>query len=201
MAGRCNNKAWPPLVRIRCRMRIRPQWEAYLCLLLVLPACARPEEARPPRAGLGVSRPTLQTALSRPEFGFTFKEAPKHRGVPRVTGTVSGKLVALDLVGPPEELAQVTLIVGVPSNDPLAPPRLPKVLTENGRYLRTVLEQAMPDWKEGGAWLKKQLQRPGERQAAGVRKGNRDVVVLAVNHGNMVLLSIRVGQPASKRDR
>ena len=177
------------------------RWVTALFLLLVLPACVSPEEAAPRRSGLGVKRAALQAALSRPDLGFTFREAPKHQGVPRVTGTVSGKLVALDLVGPPEELTQVTLMVGVPSTDPLAPPRLPKVLAENGLYLRAVLEKAMPDWKEGGAWLKKQLQRPGERQAVGVRKGAREVVLLAVNHGSMVLLSIRIGQPAPGRSR
>jgi hypothetical protein len=114
---------------------------------------------------------------------------------------VSGKLVALDLVGPPEELTQVTLIVGVPSTDPLAPPRLPKVLTENERYLRAVLEQTLPDWREGGAWLKKKLQHKGEQQRVGVRKGSREVVLLAVNHGSMVLLSIRAGQPAPGHSR
>jgi hypothetical protein len=108
-------------------------------------------------------------------------------------------LIALDLVGPPEDLTQVTLMVGVPSTDPLAPPQAPELLTENVRYLRAVLQQAMPDWREGGAWLIKQLQRPGERQEVGVRKGHREVVLLAVNRGSMVLLSIRVSQPAPKR--
>jgi hypothetical protein len=167
----------------------------------VLPACGRPEEARPPRAGLGVSRAALQAAFSRPEFGFTFGESPDRGRVPRVTGAISGKLIALELVGPPEDLTQVTLMVGMPSTDPFAPPRLPEVFTENARYLRAVLQRSMQDWQEGTAWLTKQLQRPGERQEVGVRKGHREVVLLAVNQGSMVLLSIRVSQPAPKRGR
>jgi hypothetical protein len=182
-------------------------WRAVsiLCLLLVLPACGRSEEARVPRAGLRVSRAALQAVLSRPEFGFTFAEPPgqssERRDEPRVTGTVSGKLVALDLVGPPEDLTQVTLMVGMPSTDPLAPARNPAVLSENRRYLRTVLRETMPDWKEGDAWLTKLLQRPGSRQEIGIRKGQREVVLLSVNQGSMVLLNVRVGQSGPKRRR
>jgi hypothetical protein len=179
----------------------RQRWGVCLCLLLVLPACTRPEEARPPRTGLGVSRAALQAVLTRPEFGFTFRASPERGGAPNVTGTVPGRLVALDLVGPPEDLTQVTLMVGVPSTDPLAPPRAPEVLTENVQYLRAVLRQAMPDWQEGIAWLTKQLQHPGERQEVGVRKGHREVVLLAVNQGSMILLNIRVSQPVPKRGR
>jgi hypothetical protein len=174
---------------------------ACLCLLLLLPVCARPEEARPPRTGLGVSRAAIQAALARPEFGFTFRAPPDHGGAPNLTGAVPGKLVSLDLVGPPEDLTQVTLMVGVPSTNPLAPPRAPEVLAENVRYLRAVLKQAMPDWQGGDTWLTKQLQRSGERQEVGVRKGHREVVLLAVNRGSMVLLNIRVSQPAPKRGR
>jgi hypothetical protein len=183
-----------------CRWGIHWQWAACLCLLLVLPSCAQSEDAKPPRAGLGVSRAALQTVLARPEFGFTFEKPLERGGVPYVTGTVPGKLVALDLVGSPEDLTQVTLMVGVPSTDPRAPPRLPKVLTENAQYLRAVLQRSMPDWQEGSTWLQKQLQRPGERREVGVRKGHREVVLLAVNDGSMVLLSIRVSQQTPKRD-
>jgi hypothetical protein len=177
----------------------RQRWGACLCLLLVLPACARPEETRPPHAGLGVSRAALQAVLARPEFGFSFGESLERGGIPHLTGTVPGKLVALDLVGPPKDLTQVTLMVGVPSTAPLAPPQAPEVLTENVRYLRAVLRQAMPDWQEGGTWLTRQLQRSGERQEVGVRKGHREVVLLAVNRGSMILLNIRVRQMALKR--
>jgi hypothetical protein len=167
----------------------------------MLPACARPEEGRPPRTGLGVSRAALQAVLAHSDFGFTFGEPLDRRGMPYVTGTVPGRLVALDLVGPSKDLTQVTLMVGVPSTNPLAPPRAPEVLTDNVRYLRAVLQQAMPDWQEAGTWLTKQLQRLGERQEVGVRKRHREVVLLAVNRGSMILLNIRVSPPVPKRGR
>jgi hypothetical protein len=66
-------------------------------------------------------------------------------------GTVPGKLMALELMGSPENLTQVTLMVGVPSTNPLAPPSDAKAVAENARYLRALLQRAMPDWREGGA--------------------------------------------------
>jgi hypothetical protein len=180
---------------------MRRLWAAFLCLLFVLPTCAYFGVESTPSTGLAVSRAALQAFFARPEFGFIFGEPRENRGVPSLIGTVPGKLIALDLVGPPEDLTAVTLMVGVPSTDPLAPPAAPKVLAENARYLRAVLQRAMPDWQEGVAWLTKQLQRRSERHEWGIRKGRREVVLLAVNHWSMVLLSIRVGSPASKPER
>jgi hypothetical protein len=179
---------------------IRPLWVVFLCLSLVLPTCTYPGEERTPRAGLAVSRAALQAFFARPEFGFIFGEPPREsRGVPSLTGSVPGKLMALVLVGPPENLTE--LMVGVPSTNPLAPPNDLKTVAENARYLRAVLQRAMPDWQEGVAWLTTQLQRQSERHEVGLKKGHREVVLLAVNHWSMVLLSIRAGNPASKRER
>jgi hypothetical protein len=90
---------------------------------------------------------------------------------------------------------EVTLIVGVLSTDPLAPPAAPKVLAENTRYRRAVLQHAMPTWKDGVKWLNTQLQRLDERRELGRRKGHREIVLPTVNRLSTVLLSIRAGQP------
>jgi hypothetical protein len=180
---------------------IRWLWVAFLCLPLVLPTGAYSGMERTPRVGLAVSRAALQAFFARPEFGFVFGEPRESRGVPSLTGTVPGKLMALELMGPPENLTQVTLMVGVPSTNPLAPPGDAKAVAENARYLHAVLRRAMPDWQEGEVWLTAQLQPRSERHKAGLRKGDREVVLLAVNHWSMVLLSIRAGGPASTRER
>jgi hypothetical protein len=189
------------VARVTRGRMIRVLWAAFLCLLLVLPTCTYPGEERTSRAGLAVSRAALQAFFARPEFGFIFGEPHESRGVPSLTGTVPGKLMALVLVGPPENLTEVTLMVGVPSTTPLEPPSDAKTVAENTRYLRAVLQRAMPDWQEGVAWLTTQLQRQSERHQVGLRKGHREVVLLAVNHWNMGLLSIRAGSLASKRER
>jgi hypothetical protein len=174
-------------------------WAAVVLMILVLPAYADPGTASSARPGLGVRLAGLQAVFARQEFGFRFEAPHERRGVARVTGSVPGKLIALTLVGPPEDLTEVTLIVGVPSADPLAPPAAPKVLAENARYLRAVLRQAMPDWPDGVKWLETQLQRPAERLEVGLRQGHREIVLLAVNRLSMVLLSIRAGQPSATR--
>jgi hypothetical protein len=180
---------------------LRPLWVAFLCLTLGLPTCTSPGGEQRPRAGLAVSRAALQAFFARPEFGFIFGAPRESRGGPSLSGTVPGKLMALTLVGPPENLTEVTLMVGVPSTNPLAPPSDATTVAENARYLRAVLQRAMPDWQEGMAWLRTQLQRQSDRHQVGVRKGHREVVLLAVNHWSMVLLSIRAGSPASRRAR
>jgi hypothetical protein len=180
---------------------IRRLWAVCLCLPLVLPTCTSSGVEKTPHKGLAVSRAALQALFARPEFGFTFGEPRASHGLPSLTGTVPGKLIALELAGPPENLTQVTLMVGVPSTNPLAPPSDAKTIADNARYLRATLQHAMPDWQEGGTWLTTQLRRQSERHQVGISKGHREVVLLAVNHWSMALLSIRVGGPASQRAR
>jgi hypothetical protein len=75
------------------------------------------------------------------------------------------------------------------------------VLAENIKYLRGALRQVMPDWKDGDKWLNTQLQHSVERLEVGVKQRHREVILLGVNHGSMILLSIRVGQPPATRNR
>jgi hypothetical protein len=179
--------------------RIAGLWPVVVLLSLVLPVCAYSGPAVLSRPGLGVKSAAIQADLSRPAFGFRF-EAPQARsGVASVTGTVPGKLILLSLTGPPEDLREVTLIVGVPITNPLARPAPPTALAENIEYLRAVLQQAMPDWKDGVRWLNTQLQRPSERLEVRLRRGHRDITLSGVNHLSMVLLSIRAGHPSTIR--
>ena len=173
-------------------------WAALVLLNLVLPAYAHAGVTGAALPGLGVSRAALHAVFGRQELAFGFEAPSERHDVPHVMGTVPGKLIVLDLGGPPENLTEVTLIVGVPSTDPFVPPDDPKVIAENAMYLRVVLQQAMPDWKDGVKWLNTQLQGSAERVDVRLRKGHRDIVLLAVNHLSMVLLNIRVGSPTPK---
>lgn len=177
------------------RHRMAHLWVAVAFLTLALLVCAYSEAAGATRSGLGVTRAAMQAAFGCPPFAFRFEAPHERQGLPHVPGTVPGKLIALNLEGPPEDLTEVTVMVGVPSTEPLAPPAAPTVLAENARNLRMVLQQAMPHWKDGVKWLNAQLQRSGQRLEVGLRKGHREIVLLAVNHLSMVLLSIRTGQP------
>jgi hypothetical protein len=206
--GRLRRRAIPRTLVARChdgepasRRWIAYVWVAITLLYFLLLTCVYAGAADSARPGLGVSRAAMQSVLARQAFAFKF-DAPRegHGVVPHVTGTVPGKLIVLSLVGPPENLTEVTLTVGVPSTNPLAPPAAPKALAENTRYLRAVLQQAMPDWKDGVKWLNTQLQRSDERLEVGLRKGHREIVLLAVNRLSMVLLSIRVAQPPATKD-
>jgi hypothetical protein len=180
------------------RRMIRRLWMTFLCLPLMLPTCMSPGEKPLPK-GLAVSRAALQRVFTSPEFGFTFGESRAGRSAPSLTGSVPRKLIVLELAGPPENLTQVTLMVGVPSTNPLAPPSELKMVAENVRYLHAVLKHAMPDWLEGRTWLATQLQRQSARHEVALRKGHREVVLLAVNHWSMAMLSIRVGNSAPQR--
>jgi hypothetical protein len=81
------------------------------------------------------------------------------------------------------------------------PPAAPKVLAENARYLRAVLEQTLPDWKDAVEWLNTPLQGSAERLEVRHRQGNREIVLLAVNYLSMVVLSLHVGQPPTPPSR
>jgi hypothetical protein len=194
-----DSKAKAALAALREECTTNRLWPVVVLLSLVLPLCAYSGSAVLPRPGLGVKSAAIQAALSRPAVGSRFEAPHARTGVASVTGTVPGKLIFLSLTGPPKNLNEVTVIVGGPITNPLARPAPPTALAENTKYLRAVLQQAMPDWKDGVMWLSTQLQRPSDRLEVCLVRGHRNILLSGVNHLSMVLLSIRAGQPSTKQ--
>jgi hypothetical protein len=82
----------------------RPGWGVFRCLSLVVSDYVHPGEEGSVRPSLKVNLAAMRAFFERPEFGIIFGEPQERRGVSQITGTVPGKLVPLDLVGPPEAL-------------------------------------------------------------------------------------------------
>src|SRR5262245_18172767 len=72
----------------------------------MLPASAYPGPASSARSGLGVSRTAIQAVFSRQAFALQFEAPREGSGTPRITGSVPGKLIVLNLAGPPEDLSE-----------------------------------------------------------------------------------------------
>ena len=66
---------------------------------------------KPKPIALNVPRERLQSKFE--EFGFTFEKSSAVQGQPRVLGRSANRLASLELIGAPENLTQVSMLVGM----------------------------------------------------------------------------------------
>ena len=106
-----------------------------------------------PVNGLGVSRADIQSVFGSPDIGFEF-DPPRvlNDGRPAVMGMSPNGVAILELTGPPDNLTGVDLIIGLPSDSPVA-------LVENSIYLLGVAKLAVPSWPGAGDWIIDNLER------------------------------------------
>lgn len=113
------------------------------------PAYAAEMEETPfeqqPSSGIGLSRSDFTTVFSLPEVGFTFEESSEVDGQPRLIGTAQFETAFMELIGPPDDLTQVSVMVGVSDDE--------DEYMLNLMHMVGFLGIAMPDWAEGNDWL------------------------------------------------
>lgn len=103
-----------------------------------------PTEQQSP-SGMGLSRSDFTTLFSQPELGFTFEESSEVDGQPRIMGTSEFETVFMELIGPTDDLTQVSVMVGVSDDE--------NEFARNLVYMVGFLSVAIPDWPEGSDWL------------------------------------------------
>ena len=132
---------------------------------------------------LGVSRRDIQSIFENSAINFTFENAPLADGTPRIMGTSSNSLAILDLIGPPADLTEVSITVGVPSD-------APEVIVMNAAYMMGLIKNTLPGWSGSNDWLEANLpvaQRVGKAQTS---YGNAVVTLSVIEALGMVMLSI-----------
>jgi len=117
----------------------------------LMPAAPTPISPMPTPAlsapGIGVSRADIQSVFESEKFGFRFEDIRDRDGQPTVWGYPwDWTYCDLNLVGPPEELVEVFIIIGLYKDDPAK-----GIL--NCIRMGTLLKLVAPDWENGDDWL------------------------------------------------
>jgi hypothetical protein len=107
-------------------------------------------------------------------------------GQPRVMGTAKTKPVFIELLGRPENLNRVTMIVSAPKDSP-------STIATNAdyRYMKEFLRIAAPDWPSGLDWLNVHLQGIAVSKGAQAKTGRYEITLIGGNGLNMAALNIR----------
>ena len=121
----------------------------------------------PKKPGLGITREEIQEPFE--ESGFSLSESTLYDGQTSVSGLHREGRAQLEIIGPPEEVTKVTLLVAN-SKD-----RQDLVLLSAAMLAGLVVIIA-PDWEEGLDWVKESLAKAAESKQI-TRYGNMQVSV------------------------
>ena len=98
--------------------------------------------------GIGVSRADIQSVFESEKFGFRFEDVHDRGGQPTVWGYPwDWTNCDLFLIGPPEELVEVVITIGLDDDHPS------DEASSNRKRMGTLLKLVAPDWENGDDWL------------------------------------------------
>jgi hypothetical protein len=100
----------------------------------------------PNAAKLGMTQQSIQAVFQQTTFGFQFENATPLNYQPRVTGRSPNGFALLELLGTSDNLAKVTIVVGLPPDDAVA-----NALSVT--YLLGLLQAVFPQWQQSSEWL------------------------------------------------
>lgn len=109
------------------------------------------------KAGIGVSRASIQEFFEKPELGFKFRKGNPVNGQEQVMGRQG--LILIQLIGPAENLVQASIMVANPPGDD-------EQTRMNVAALVLLFMKCVPDWNDGLDWVKSAIRnaRAGEPQ-------------------------------------
>lgn len=145
-----------------------------------------PTLAASPRAamsGIGRTRHDIQSIYEKPEIGFVFKEGAPVRGQPQVLGTSKNGLAMLQIIGPEDNIYEVSMLIGVPNDNP-------SVVAQNAVYLLGLVKVAAPDWDGGVQWVTDNLEIAIQEGEATTTHGGLKFTLQAIKELGMVGLFI-----------
>ncbi|NKB44124.1 MAG: hypothetical protein GKS03_07555 [Alphaproteobacteria bacterium] len=97
-------------------------------------------------ASLGIGRADLTAVFERSPFELRFDFVPLADGRSRVIGRSKDGRTTLELIGPPEGITSVNLMVALPDSNPL-------VRLRNLNAVSLLVEIALVDWAEASDWV------------------------------------------------
>lgn len=132
---------------------------------------------------LGVSRAAIQALFEGPKFGFVFTESSPAGDLPRVIGRAPNRLANLELIGTPDALHEVSILLGMPKDHP-------DLVAQNAVYMLSLVRAIMPDWPQATEWVNENIERAmTDRQASIVWK-NKKITLLGIPDVGALAVSI-----------
>lgn len=147
---------------------------------------AVPEQARTTE-GLGISRSDVLAVYTQPEVGFTFEESTEVGGQPRTMGTSPSGTAVIELIGPSNDLMQISVMAGIPSDNDM-------MLLENAFFLLGMLNVAVPEWDGGVDWVTNNIEATAGGDPATTTYGNRAITLSALPELGFIILTIKVAE-------
>ena len=98
---------------------------------------------------IGVSYNQMMNYLSN---SFTMEKSTPVKGRDRYMGTTSSGTTILEIIGEKDNIAQTTLIIGIPSDNQY-------ILIENSAILLRFLENAVPEWEDSSDWVTTSIEK------------------------------------------
>ena len=140
-----------------------------------------------PTAGLGISRPSLE-ALYQSELGFdSFKQGTFYSNPDEPVSSSQSRLVAVELVGPSDNLRSITVGTGFPYDSP------PETLTQNITALLKTIEWTMPEQAGVEEWFLAALDQYAAEKGqfvAQIQEGNRQITFKSYGDSGLVSLTV-----------
>lgn len=130
-------------------LELKPVTLVGIMAIVFLVACAGQAPLTPTSTrGLGVTRAALIGLFTREGFNFIFDpyEDRTATGQPLINGQAPHGLAILTLIGPSENLSEVSLLFSLPEDDP-------EIGVRNSLYAIALLEYMFPEWDEAADWL------------------------------------------------
>ena len=138
-------------------------------------------EELPKIKGLGVSRYSIQSVFER--VGFTFGDEFLVDGIPQVAGKVEGRMVSVQLIGPPEEVYRSFMtVVTQNSREDIA--------EFNGVMLLALIKYSIPTWEEGSEWFSDNLSRL--RTEGEIETTYNHLVITSMFYRSMGMLTLSI---------
>ena len=142
--------------------------------------------------GIGVARDAVQSVFEQPENGgYVFRKGIHSDGNPRALAYSDQDDVLIRLVGPPENLIQATMSVGLAGEKDL------RSAEESGLLL--FLSYCAPSWKQGQSWLEENLPAVMGGREARVQARQGEVTIRLKLENERMSLKVAVQEPGIVR--
>lgn len=93
--------------------------------------------------GLGISYADLMGSM---DSYFTMERMDLPGGEPRYLGETEDKTAAVEVIGPKQELTQVTMIFTLPMESP-------ETILRNSDLVLQLIKSVLPNWNTGESWV------------------------------------------------
>lgn len=140
-----------------------------------------------PSASLDVRRETLTSVLEKSPFNLRFDFVALADGRSRVVGRSSDGRTVLELVGPPEGVSAISLMVALPEKDAL-------VRLRNVNAVSKVIEIALSDWAGGADWVSANIDAAFTGRGVTNQSGRKSITMSRAPQTETLVVTI-IGQP------